>query len=93
MKNNKNKLKFKTLGNKICVKRDATLEKIGIILLSEKAKEQPKTGVIISIGDDVKLLEVGNKVIFTTYSGHEVKIDGQELIVMEEDDVLGILEN
>lgn len=94
--------KLKPLNDKIVVKRlEAEGKTKGGIVLPDSAKEKPKEGKVISLGDG-KLLDSGKRVpfqvkkndriLFSSYAGTEVKIDGDELIIMQEEDVLAILE-
>jgi len=91
----------KPLGDKVLVKRLEAEEKTaGGIVLPDTAKEKPKEGKIIALGSG-KLLEdgkrggfqvkKGDRVIFTSYAGTEVKVDGEEYILMAEDDILAIV--
>jgi chaperonin GroES len=73
----------------------------GGIIIPDTAKEKPMEGVVIAVGkgkktDEGKLIALdvkeGDRVLFGKYAGTEVKIDGQELLIMREDDILGILE-
>ena len=95
-------MKTKPLGEKILVKRCEAEEKTaGGILLPDAAKEKPKEGKIIALGDG-KLLDSGkrakfqvkkgDKVVFTSYAGTEIDIDGEEYLLMSEDDILAIIE-
>ncbi|MCP4266186.1 MAG: co-chaperone GroES [Candidatus Brocadiaceae bacterium] len=95
-------MKTKPLGEKILVKRFEAVEKTaGGIVLPDAAKEKPKEGKIIALGDG-KLLDSGqrakfqvkkgDKVIFTSYAGTEIDIDGDEYLLMSEDDILAIIE-
>ena len=95
-------MKTKPLGEKILVKRFEAEEKTaGGILLPDAAKEKPKEGKIIALGDG-KLLDSGkrakfqvkkgDKVVFTSYAGTEIEIDGEEYLLMSEDDILAIIE-
>jgi len=95
-------MKTKPLGEKILVKRFEAEEKtVGGILLPDAAKEKPKEGKIIALGDG-KLLDSGkrakfqvkkgDKVVFTSYAGTEIDIDGEEYLLMSEDDILAIIE-
>lgn len=95
-------MKTKPLGEKILVKRFEAEEKTaGGILLPDAAKEKPKEGKIIALGDG-KLLDSGkrakfqvkkgDKVVFTSYAGTEIEIDGDEYLLMSEDDILAIIE-
>ena len=94
--------KLKPLNDKIVVKRLEAEEKTkGGIVLPDTAKEKPKEGKVISLGNG-KLLDSGeraafqvkknDRILFTSYAGTEVKIDGNEYIIMQEEDVLAILE-
>jgi chaperonin GroES len=94
--------KLRPLGDKILVKRvEAESKTKSGIVLPDSAKEKPKRGKIIAIGAGKRLdngslstfsVKVGNEVIFTSYAGTEVKIDGEELMIMSEDDVLAVVE-
>ena len=95
-------MKTKPLGEKILLKRFEAEEKTaGGILLPDAAKEKPKEGKIIALGDG-KLLDSGkrakfqvkkgDKVVFTSYAGTEIDIDGEEYLLMSEDDILAIIE-
>lgn len=89
------------LGDKIVIERlDAEEKTKGGIILPESAKEKPKQGKVISVGSG-KLLDSGERsqlsvkagdvVLFANYAGTEIKIEGKELLVMSEDDVLAIV--
>ncbi len=95
-------MKLKPLHDRILVQRveEETKTKGGIII-PDSAKEKPAEGIVISvgngrIGDDGKRipLEVkkGNRILFGKYGGTDVKIEGEEYLIMREDDVLGIIE-
>jgi len=95
-------MKVKPLGEKILVKRLEAEEKTaGGIVLPDTAKEKPKEGKIIAVGDG-KLLDdgtrakfevkVGDTVIFSSYAGTEIKVDGEELMIMSESDILAIVD-
>ncbi len=89
------------LNEKIVVQRmEAEDKTAGGIILPDNAKEKPKQGKILSLGEG-KMLEngqrapfqvkVGDKVLFTSYAGNEVTVDGKEYLVMSEDDILAIV--
>ena len=94
--------KFRPLQDRILVKRIAAEEKSkGGIIIPDSAKEKPIEGEVVAVGngkvlDDGKTrpLEVkaGDKVLFGKYSGTEIKVDGEEHIILREDEVLGIYE-
>jgi chaperonin GroES len=93
--------KITPLGDRIVVERLEAEEKTaGGIVLPEAAKEKPKEGRVISVGpgrtlDSGKRTELqvkeGDRVIFTSYAGTEVKVEGKEYLVMREDDVLAVV--
>ena len=94
--------KIRPLGDRILVKRLEESEQMqGGIYIPDTAKEKPTQGEIIAVGpgrtlDDGKLqkleVKVGDRVLMGKYAGTEVKIDGDEYLILREDDVLGILE-
>ena len=96
------KIKVKPLGEKVLIKRLEAEEKTpGGIVLPETAKEKPKQGRVVELGDGKLLksgerakspLKNGDKVIFTSYAGTEVKIEGEEYLLMSEDDILAVIE-
>ena len=92
---------LRPLGDKILIKRveAETKTKSGIVL-PDSAKEKPKRGKILAVGtgkrlDDGKVapmsVKVGDEVIFTSYAGTEIKLDGDEVMIMSEDDVLAVV--
>jgi chaperonin GroES len=94
--------KLRPLGDKILIKRveAETKTKSGIVL-PDSAKEKPKRGKILAVGDGKRLengerapfsIKKGDEVIFSSYAGTEVKIDGEEVMIMSEDDVLAVVE-
>jgi len=97
------KLKIRPLNDKIVVKRvEAEAKTKGGIVLPDTAKEKPKEGVVVAVGSG-KLLENGSRaafqvkekdrIIFSSYAGTEVKVDGEEYLVLSEDDVLAVIES
>ena len=92
---------FRPLGDRVLVKRVEEEEKTkGGIIIPDTAKEKPQEGEVVSVGpgarDDsgkVNALELkaGDRILFGKWSGTEVKIDGDDLIIMKESDVLGVL--
>ncbi len=93
---------IRPLGEKVLLKRvEADEVTAGGIVLPDSAKEKPKRGKILGVGDG-KLLDtgdrqplqvsVGNEVLFTSYAGTEVKVDGEEMLIMDESDILAILD-
>lgn len=99
MDNNKNKIR--PLQDRIIVERLAPQEKsLGGIILPDNAQERPQRGRVVAVGkgkvrEDGKLVAVdckeGDEILFGKYSGVEVKVDGVEVLIMREDDVLGVV--
>ncbi|MCB1148824.1 MAG: co-chaperone GroES [Chlamydiia bacterium] len=96
--------KFKPLGNRVLVKRAQAATSKGGILLPETAQEKPREGVVLSVGPGkedksgkVQPLSVkeGDRILFSSYAGTEVKSPDSEdeLLILAEDDILGILTN
>jgi chaperonin GroES len=95
-------MKIRPLQDRVIVKRIPEEEKTkGGIIIPDAAKEKPQQGKIIAVGkgkvnDDGKLtpldVKVGDKVLFAKYSGSEIKLDGEEHLIMREEDILGVLE-
>ena len=94
--------KLKPLNEKIIVKRlEAENKTRGGIVLPDTAKEKPKEGKVMAVGAG-RLLEDGKRrplqvkkgdhVLFTSYAGTDVKIDGEEMLIMSEEDVLAVIE-
>jgi len=95
--------KIKPLGDKVLVKRSEAEEKTpGGIVLPDTAKEKPKEGKVIELGSGKQLesgekaefqVKVGERVLFASYAGTEVTVDGEEYILMSEDDILAVIED
>ena len=95
-------MKLKPLHDRILVERVEEAGKTkGGIIIPDSAKEKPAEGKVIAVGegkvgDDGKLIPLqvkkGDRILFGKYSGTEVKIDGDEYLIMREDDVLGIIQ-
>jgi len=96
-------MKVRPLGDKIIVKRDeAESVTDSGIYLPESAKDKPKQGKVIALGNGNLNKETGERVpftvkkgdevIFSSYSGTEIKIDGEDMLIMTEDDILGIID-
>lgn len=97
------KINIRPLGSKVIVRRDEAESKTESgIYLPEKAKDKPKTGHVLSAGpgqineetgERVPLaIKAGDQVLFTSYAGTEVKINGQDLLIMDEDDILAVID-
>ncbi len=95
-------MKLKPIEDHVVVKTETVQEKkVGGIIIPDTAKEKPQIGKVIAAGkgkktEDGKVLPMdvkkGDKVLFSKYSGSEVKMDGEEYLIMREDDILGIVE-
>ncbi len=95
------KVQIRPLGDRVLVQRVEAEEKTaGGILLPESAKEKPKEGRVIAIGEGRTLdsgerskfsVKAGDRVLFSSYAGTEVKYQGEEFLIMREDDILGII--
>lgn len=96
-------MKIKPLQDRLVIKRIEEEEKTkGGIIIPDSAKEKPQEGRVVAVGDG-KMLEsgqkapltvkVGDKILFGKYSGTEIKIDGEEHLILREDDVLAIVED
>jgi chaperonin GroES len=94
--------KLRPLGDKILIKRiEAESKTKSGIVLPDSAKEKPKRGKILAVGDGKRLdsgerapfsVKKGDEVIFTSYAGTEIKLDGEELMIMSEEDILAVVE-
>ncbi|HVO28163.1 MAG TPA: co-chaperone GroES [Candidatus Margulisiibacteriota bacterium] len=95
-------MKIRPLQDRVIVKRIAEEEKTkGGIIIPDTAKEKPQEGKVVAAGkgkvnDDGKVVpldvKVGDKILFGKYSGTEIKIDGEEHLIMREEDILGVVE-
>ena len=95
-------MKFRPLHDRVVVKRiDAEEKTKGGIIIPDTAKEKPQEGEIVAVGagardEQGKLVplevKVGDRVLFGKWSGTEVKIDGEDLLIMKESDIMGVVE-
>ena len=95
-------MKIRPLQDRVIVKRIAEEEKTkGGIIIPDTAKEKPMEGKVIAVGkgkvlEDGKIrpldVKAGDRILFSKYAGTEVKIDGEEHLIMREDDILGVIE-
>ncbi len=96
-------MKVRPLGDKILVKRDEAATKTDSgIFLPESAKDKPKQGKVVAVGAGILnkengqympfSVQKGDTVIFSSYSGTEVKIDGDAFLIMTEEEILGVIE-
>jgi chaperonin GroES len=94
--------KIRPLGDRILVKRIKEEEKTkGGIIIPDTAKEKPQEGKVVAVGkgkktDEGKVIgldvKAGDRILFGKYSGSEIKLEGEEHLILREDDILGILE-
>jgi chaperonin GroES len=95
-------MKITPLNDKVLIERvEADDKTAGGIILPDTAKEKPKQGKVLALGEG-KLLEngqrvpfqvkVGDRVLFSSYAGNEVQVDGKEYLVMSEDDILAVVD-
>jgi chaperonin GroES len=97
------RMKFRPLHDRVVVRRIEAEEKTaGGIIIPDTAKEKPQEGEVIAVGPGardeagkVQPLDVkpGDRILFGKWSGTEVKLDGQDLLIMKESDILGVLES
>ena len=95
-------MNVRPIGDRVIVRRvEADQKTKGGIVLPDTAKEKPKEGKVVAVGPGKTLdngetssmsLNEGDKVIFSSYAGTEVKIDGEEYLIMKEDDIFAVLE-
>ena len=95
-------MKFRPLHDRVVVKRiDAEEKTAGGIIIPDTAKEKPSQGEIVAVGPGARDekgtlvpldVKVGDRILFGKWSGTEVKIDGQDLLIMKESDVMGVIE-
>ena len=94
-------MKIRPLGDRILVKREDAAETVsGGIIIPDSAKEKPQEGKVIAVGKgridengkhQTMEIKKGDRILMGKYAGTEVKVDGDELIIMREDDVLAII--
>ena len=95
-------MNLRPLYDRIVVKRIEQQEQVqGGIIIPDTAKEKPQEGEVVAVGQGKRLdngkvvpldVKAGDRILFGKYSGNEIKLDGEEYIIMREDEVLGILE-
>ena len=97
-------MNIRPLYDRIVVKRieDETEKTAGGLFIPDSAKEKPQQGEVVAVGqgkrnDDGKLIaldvKAGDRILFGKYSGSDIKMDGNEYLIMREDEVLGVIEN
>jgi chaperonin GroES len=96
-------MKIRPLYDRIVVKRIEETEKMqGGLYIPDSAKEKPQEGEVVAVGKGKRLedgkvialdVAVGDRILFGKYSGSDIKLDGEEVLIMREDEVLGILDS
>ncbi len=96
-------MNIRPLYDRIVIRRIEDTETVkGGIIIPDSAKEKPQEGEVIAVGQGKRLesgkvvaldVQKGDRILFGKYSGSEIKLDGEELLIMREDEVLGIIEN
>ncbi len=96
-------MKFRPLHDRVLVRRLEEDERtVGGIIIPDTAKEKPMEGEVLAIGPGARNdkgeltpldVKAGDRILFGKWSGSEVKIDGEELVIMKESDIMGIIEN
>jgi chaperonin GroES len=102
MAKTKSAMKITPIGDRVVLKRVAAEETTkGGIILPDSAKEKPREGVIVALGTGKQLkngdrvpfsVKVKDRVLFSSYAGTEVKLDGEEYVVLSEDEILAVIE-
>ena len=95
-------MKIRPLYDRIVVKRiEQQEQKVGGLFIPDSAKEKPQEGEVVAVGKGKRLedgkvipldVQVGDRILFGKYSGSDIKLDAEELLIMREDEVLGILD-
>lgn len=95
-------MKFRPLHDRVLVRRvESDTKTAGGIIIPDTAKEKPQEGEVVAVGSGVRKddgsvvaldVKAGDKVLFGKWSGTEVKVDGEELLIMKESDIMGITE-
>lgn len=95
-------MNIRPLHDRVIVKRnDAETKTVSGIIIPDSAKEKPQEGEIVAAGSGIRKedgtvlpldVKKGDKILFGKYAGTEIKIDGEEYIMMKEDDILGVIE-
>ena len=96
-------MKFRPLHDRVVVKRiDAEEKTKGGIIIPDTAKEKPQEGEVVAVGNGKRSekdgtlqtldVKVGDRILFGKYSGSDIKVDGEEYMIMREDEILGILD-
>jgi chaperonin GroES len=95
-------MKFRPLGDRVVVKRvQEDVKTAGGIIIPDTAQEKPQEGEVVAVGPGARdekgerispEVKVGDRILFGKWSGTEVKVEGQDLLIMKESDIMGVLE-
>jgi chaperonin GroES len=95
-------MKFRPLGDRVVIKRvQEDVKTAGGIIIPDSAQEKPQEGEVVAVGPGARDekgdritpdVKVGDRILFGKWSGTEVKVDGQDLLIMKESDIMGVLE-
>ena len=96
-------MNFRPLHDRVLVRRVEAEEKTaGGIIIPDSAKEKPQEGEVVSVGTGIKAedgtvtpldVKAGDRILFGKYSGSEIKVEGEECLILREDEVLGVIES
>lgn len=85
-------MKLQPLADRIVIKKiEAESKSAAGILLPDSAKEQPQSGQVLAVGKDVQEVKVGDQVLYAKYGPAEVKVEGEELLIVKEEDILAVV--
>jgi chaperonin GroES len=95
-------MKFRPLQDRVLIRRiESDAKTAGGIIIPDTAKEKPQEGEVVSVGPGLRAengqvhpldVKAGNRILFGKWSGSEIKLDGEEFIIMKESDILGVIE-
>jgi len=85
-------MKLQPLADRIVAKSlEAEVKTSGGLYIPDTAKEKPQVGEVLAVGKDVKEVHVGDQILYAKYGPNEVKVDGEELLLLKEEDVLAVV--
>jgi len=85
-------MNFRPLGDRVLIKRlEEQNTTVSGIIIPDNAKEKPSRGTVLAVGNDAEEITINDTVVFGKYAGTELVLDGQDYIVMEMSDILGII--
>lgn len=86
-------MNIQPLNDRVILKRETEDEKTkGGLYIPDNAKEKPARGTILAVGPKAEQVKAGDKVLFGKYAGTEVKLEGEDLLIMREEDVIGVIQ-